>query len=88
MSSKFSTNVEGKIHEIRLDAKKGYQALFEVISNSIYSKNKELRKEKNANFQTMIPRELFEEINAFLTEKGMTKVDFIKKAFDAMQNNR
>lgn len=31
MSSKFSTNVEGKIHEIRLDAKKGYQALFEVI---------------------------------------------------------
>lgn len=39
MSSKFSTNVEGKIHEIRLDAKKGYQALFEVISNSIYSIN-------------------------------------------------
>lgn len=36
----------------------------------------------------MIPRELFEEINVFLTEKGMTKVDFIKKAFDAMQNNR
>jgi len=32
MSSKFSTNVEGKIHEIRLDAKKGYQALFEVIN--------------------------------------------------------
>ena len=51
-------------------------------------KNKEVLKEKNANFQTMIPRELFEEINAFLTEKGMTKVDFIKKAFDAMQNNR
>ena len=38
-----------------------------------------MRKEKNANFQTMIPRELFEEINVFLTEKGMTKVDFIKK---------
>ena len=50
-------------------------------------KNKELRKEKNANFQTMIPRELFEEINAFLTERGMTKVDFIKKAFEVMQNN-
>lgn len=39
MPSTFSTNVEGKIHEIRLDAKKGYQALFEVISNSIYSIN-------------------------------------------------
>lgn len=35
--SKFSTNVAGKIKEIKLDAKKGYQALFEVISNSIYS---------------------------------------------------
>lgn len=35
----------------------------------------------------MITRELFEEINVFLTEKGLTKVDFIKKAFEIMQNN-
>ena len=42
-------------------------------------------KEKNANFQTMIPRELFEEINVFLTEKGMTKVEFIKKAYEIMK---
>ena len=49
-------------------------------------KNEELRKEKNANFQTIIPRELFEEINAFLTEKGMTKVDFIKEAYEIMKN--
>ena len=48
-------------------------------------KNKELSKEKNANFQTMIPRELFEEINAFLTEKSMTKVEFIKKAYEIMK---
>ena len=59
-----------------------------VARRKYEEKNKKLRKEKNANFQTMIPRELFEEINAFLTEKDMTKVDFIKKAFDAMQNNR
>lgn len=59
-----------------------------VARRKYEEKNKKLRKEKNANFQTMIPRELFEEINVFLTEKGMTKVDFIKKAFDAMQNNR
>lgn len=45
----------------------------------------ELRKEKNANFQTMIPRKLFEEINAFLTEKGMTKVEFIKKTYKIMK---
>ena len=59
-----------------------------VARRKYEEKNKELRKEKNANFQTMIPRELFEEINVFLTEKGMTKVDFIKKAFDAMQNKK
>ena len=59
-----------------------------VARRKYEEKNKKLRKEKNANFQTMIPRELFEEINVFLTEKGMTMVDFIKKAFDAMQNNR
>lgn len=53
-----------------------------VARRKYEEKNKKLRKEKNANFQTMIPRELFEEINVFLTEKGMTKVDFIKKAFE------
>ena len=33
----------------------------------------------------MIPKELFEEINAFLNEKGMTKVDFIKKAYEMLK---
>ena len=56
-----------------------------VARRKYEEKNKELRKEKNANFQTMIPRELFEEINTFLTEKGMTKVDFIKKAYEIMK---
>ena len=58
-----------------------------VARRKYEEKNKKLRKEKNANFQTMIPRELFEEINVFLTEKGLTKVGFIKKAFEIMQNN-
>lgn len=39
MASIFSTNAAGKIHEIRLEAKKGYQSLFEVISNAIFSIN-------------------------------------------------
>ncbi len=58
-----------------------------VARRKYEEKNKKLRKEKNANFQTMIPRELFEEIDVFLFEKGMTKVDFIKKAFEIMQKN-
>ena len=33
----------------------------------------------------MIPRESFEEINAFLTEKGRTKIDLIKKAYEIMK---
>lgn len=56
-----------------------------VARRKYEEKNKELRKEKSANFQTMIPRELFEEINAFLIEKGMTKVEFIKKAYEIMK---
>ena len=56
-----------------------------VARRKYEEKNKELRKEKNANFQTMIPRELFEEINTFLAEKGMTKVEFIKKAYEIMK---
>ena len=56
-----------------------------VARRKYEEKNKELRKEKNANFQTMIPRDLFEEFNTFLTEKGMTKVDFIKKAYEIMK---
>lgn len=56
-----------------------------VARRKYEEKNKELRKEKNANFQTMIPRELFEEINTFLTEKSMTKVEFIKKAYQIMK---
>ena len=56
-----------------------------VARRKYEEKNKELRKEKSANFQTMIPRELFEEINAFLTEKGATKVEFIKKAYEIIK---
>ena len=41
-----------------------------VARRKYEEKNKELRKEKNANFQTMIPRELFEEITKLLTDKG------------------
>ena len=39
-----------------------------VARRKYEEKNKELRKEKNANFQTMIPRELFEEIKQYLSK--------------------
>ena len=50
------------------------------------AKNKDKRKQSSGNFQTMIPRELYNEINTFLKERKMTKVDFIKKAYGIMKN--
>ena len=48
-------------------------------------KNKEQRKEANGNFQTMIPRELYEEITAYLKGIGMTKVQFIKEGYQYLK---
>ena len=48
-------------------------------------KNKEKRQEKSGNFQTMIPRELLVEINAFLKESRISKVDFIRRAYELMK---
>ena len=41
---------------------------------SYEERNKDKRKQASGNFGTMIPRDLFDEINAFLKERNMTKV--------------
>ena len=57
------------------------------IANRKYEeRNKEKRQAASGNFQTMIPRELYDEINAFLKKRKMTKVDFIKKAYDYLKS--
>ena len=56
-----------------------------IYNRKYEEKNREKRREAHANFQTMIPRELFNEINNFLEEKGMTKVDFIKEAYEIIK---
>mgnify|MGYP007039092383 CR=1 FL=1 len=57
------------------------------IANRKYEeKNKEKRRAASGNFQTMIPRDLYDEINAFLKERNMTKVDFIKRAYEIMKS--
>ena len=48
-------------------------------------RNKEKRKQASGNFGTMIPRELFEEINAFLKAHGFTKVKLIEEGYQALQ---
>lgn len=58
------------------------------IANRKYeAKNKEKRRAASENFQTMIPRDLYDELNAFLKERNITKVDFIKKAYEIMKSH-
>lgn len=58
------------------------------IANRKYeAKNKEKRRAASGNFQTMIPRDLYDEINAFLKERNLTKVDFIKRAYEIMKSH-
>lgn len=56
------------------------------IANRKYEeKNKEKRRAASGNFQTMIPRDLFEELNAFLAEHNISKVQFIKDGYEALK---
>ena len=48
--------------------------------------NKERRRLASSNFQTMLPRELYDELDAFLKERHMTKVEFIRRAYEIMKN--
>ena len=47
-------------------------------------KVKEKRKQQSGTFGTMIPRILFNEINAFLKETGYTKEQIIKAGYKAL----
>lgn len=58
-----------------------------VANRKYEEKNKQKRQAASGNFQTMIPRDLFDEINAFLKERNMSKVDFIKTAYALMKTH-
>ena len=47
-------------------------------------KNKEKRKQVSGNFGTLIPRALYDEINAFLKENNITKVQLVKAGYKAL----
>lgn len=48
-------------------------------------KRKEERKQTSGNFQAMMPREKYEEINRFLKENNITKVDLVVAGYEAMK---
>ncbi len=47
--------------------------------------HKEKRKETSTQFSTFIPRKDFEEINLFLKEHGITKVQLISAGYTALK---
>ena len=51
-------------------------------------KNKEERKSKNGNFQTMIPRATLEEINGFLQVNKITKVQLVVEGYKALKTQQ
>lgn len=51
-------------------------------------KVKDMRKQASGNFGTMIPRPLFEEINAFLEENHITKVTLIREGYEALKRKK
>ena len=48
-------------------------------------RNKEKRKARSGNFGTMIPRDLYEEINEFLAKNHITKVQLIFAGYEALK---
>lgn len=56
------------------------------IRRKYEEKNKEKRKQTSGNFGTMIPRDLYDEINVFLEENGITKVQLIKEGYESLKN--
>ena len=51
-------------------------------------KNKDKRKQVSGNFGTLIPRALFNEINAFLKENNITKVQLVKAGYKALLDEK
>lgn len=52
---------------------------------SCEERNKDKRKQTSGNFGTMIPRDLFDEINAFLSKHHITKVQLIFRGCESLK---
>ncbi len=50
--------------------------------------NKEKRKETSGTFSTYFPRKELEEINAYLRAKNLTKVELIRKGYEALKDKK
>ena len=56
------------------------------VSRRTYEeRNKEERKQTSGNFQAMMPRPIYEEINTFLQENNITKVQLVMEGYEALK---
>ena len=65
--------------------KKKEDTMQRIARRKYEEKNKVERQSKNGNFQTMIPRATLEEINGFLKEHNITKVQLIIEGYNALK---
>lgn len=68
--------------------KKKEDTMQRISRRKYEEKNKVERQSKSGNFQTMIPRATFEEINGFLKEKNITKVQLIIEGYKALKEQQ
>ncbi len=57
-----------------------------IIKRTYEERHKDERKEKNTLFGTSLNREYAEEINTFLKQHGITKVELIVAGYQALQS--
>lgn len=68
--------------------KKKEDTMQRISRRKYEEKNKVERQSKSGNFQTMIPRATFEEINGFLKENNITKVQLIIEGYKALKEKQ
>ena len=68
--------------------KKKEDTMQRIARRKYEEKNKAERQSKSGNFQTMIPRATLEEINAFLKENNITKVQLIIEGYNALKDKK
>ncbi|MCD7724605.1 MAG: hypothetical protein LUI12_03490 [Clostridiales bacterium] len=51
-------------------------------------KNRVKRRAENGNFQTMLPRQEYDDLCQYIEKEGMTKADFLRKALSLMKENK
>ena len=68
--------------------KKKEDTMQRIARRKYEEKNKVERQSKNGNFQTMIPRATLEEINGFLKENNITKVQLIIEGYNALKEKK